>query len=217
MFNIEKNVLEKNLYYKNHLILKYSIEYPKIVGNSYSYAIQKFNHFYQMKAIELKLYAEKDLFDNAKQVFDYNEKNNFPFFNYELISNYTITYNKDSIISLFSDIYTFTGGAHGNTERVSQTWNMKTGNLISLCTILNHDCSSFLLILKEILHQIQTQISNCSNYYFEDYASLIIENFNFEQFYLIDNNLAIFYQQYDIAPYSSGIPVFLIDMNIYNT
>lgn len=79
MFNIEKNVLEKNLYYKNHLILKYSIEYPKIVGNSYSYAIQKFNHFYQMKAIELKLYAEKDLFDNAKQVFDYNEKNNFPF------------------------------------------------------------------------------------------------------------------------------------------
>ena len=77
MFNIEKNVLGKNLYYKNHLILKYSIEYPKIVGNSYSYAIQKFNHFYQMKAIELKLYAEKDLFDNAKQVFDYNEKNNF--------------------------------------------------------------------------------------------------------------------------------------------
>ena len=52
MFNIEKNVLEKNLYYKNHLILKYSIEYPKIVGNSYSYAIQKFNHFYQMKAIK---------------------------------------------------------------------------------------------------------------------------------------------------------------------
>ena len=206
MFNIEKNVLEKNLYYKNHLILKYSIEYPKIVGNSYSYAIQKFNHFYQMKAIELKLYAEKDLFDNAKQVFDYNEKNNFP-----------ITYNKDSIISLFSDIYTFTGGAHGNTERVSQTWNMKTGNLISLCTILNHDCSSFLLILKEILHQIQTQLSDDSNYYFEDYASLIIENFNFEQFYLIDNNLAIFFQQYDIAPYSSGIPVFLIDMNIYNT
>ena len=192
MFNIEKNVLEKNLYYKNHLILKYSIEYPKIVGNSYSYAIQKFNHFYQMKAIELKLYAEKDLFDNAKQVFDYNEKNNFPFFNYELISNYTITYNKDSIISLFSDIYT-------------------------LCTILNHDCSSFLLILKEILHQIQTQLSDDSNYYFEDYASLIIENFNFEQFYLIDNNLAIFFQQYDIAPYSSGIPVFLIDMNIYNT
>ena len=201
MFNIEKNVLEKNLYYKNHLILKYSIEYPKIVGNSYSYAIQKFNHFYQMKAIELKLYAEKDLFDNAKQVFDYNEKNNFPFFNYELISNYTITYNKDSIISLFSDIYTFTGGAHGNTES----------------TILNHDCSSFLLILKEILHQIQTQLSDDSNYYFEDYASLIIENFNFEQFYLIDNNLAIFFQQYDIAPYSSGIPVFLIDMNIYNT
>ena len=88
------------------MILKYSIEYPKIVGNSYSYAIQKFNHFYQMKAIELKLYAEKDLFDNAKQVFDYNEKNNFPFFNYELISNYTITYNKGaSILRMINLVY----------------------------------------------------------------------------------------------------------------
>ena len=43
-----------------------------------------------------------------------------------------------------------------------------------------------------------------------NYAKLVIENFNFEQFYLIDNNIAIFYQQYDIAPYSSGIPVFYI-------
>ena len=216
MFNIEKNVLEKNLYYKNHLILKYNIEYPKIVSKSYSFAIQKFNHFYQVKAIELKLYAEKDLFENAKQVFDYNEKNNFPFFNYELVSNYTITYNKDSIISLFSDVYMFTGGAHGSTERISQTWNMKSGNLIPLCTFLNHDCSSFLLLLKEILHQIDTQIADGSNFYFENYASLVIENFDFEYFYLVDNSIAIFYQQYDIAPYSSGIPVFLVDLNIYS-
>ena len=55
---------------------------------------------------------------------------------------------KDSriIATLNENFYCYTGGAHGNTERVSQTWNMKTGNLISLCTILNHDCSSFLLI-----------------------------------------------------------------------
>ena len=214
MFKIDKIILEKNLYYKNHLLLKYTIEYPKITGIPYSYQIQKFNHFYQMNAIELKLYAERDLFEDAKKIFEYNTNNNLPFFNYELFSNYTITYNKDSIISLFSDKYIYAGGAHGSTQRTSQTWNIKSATLIPLCTLLNHDCSSFLLLLKEILHQIQTQISNSSTSYFEDYASLIIENFNFEQFYLIDNNIAIFYQQYDIAPYSSGIPVFLIENSL---
>lgn len=210
MFNFEKVTIEKNLYYKNHLIVKYSIEYPYILSKNFCYSINKFNNFNQLKAMELKLYAEKELFESAKEIYDYNTSNNLPFFPYELVYSYTDTYNKNTIISLYFDKYIYAGGAHGSTIRTSQTWNMNTGTQILLCSLFNNDCSYVIIVLKEFLHQIEVQIEDGSNSYFENYAKLVIENFNFEQFYLIDNNIAIFYQQYDIAPYSSGIPVFYI-------
>ena len=217
MFEVKTNVIENNLFYKNSLIVKYRIEYPRIVSKVFNYNINKFNNFNQLKAMELKLYAEKDLYEDAKKVYDYNMSNNIPFFPYELVYTYNVTYNKKPIISLYSDQYIYSGGAHGSTIRTSQTWNLNTGMQITLSSLFNNNCSYVILILKEILHQIETQIENGTGFYFEDYAKLVVENFNFDQFYLDNNNIAIYYQQYDIAPYSSGIPVFLIYMeNLFN-
>ncbi len=210
MFDIQKIVIEKNLYYKNHLIVKYRIEYPRIASNSYYYSVRNFNQFNQIKSMELKLYAEKDLFENAKEIYDYNMNNNYPFSPYELVYTYTTTYNKNNFISLYSDQYVYAGGAHGSTIRSAQTWNMTNGTQIPLSSFFHNDCSYVILLLKEIFHQIESQIENGTFSYFEDYAKLAVETFNFEQFYLFENSVAIFYQQYDIAPYSSGIPVFYI-------
>ncbi len=41
MFEIEKITLEKNLIYKGVVILKYKIEYPRIVSNNYFYTISR--------------------------------------------------------------------------------------------------------------------------------------------------------------------------------
>lgn len=214
MFEFEKIVIEKNLYYNNHLIVKYTIEYPRILSNLYCYNINKFNNYNQIKAMELKLYAERELFENAKEVYDYNTANNLPFFPYELVYSYTITYNKNSIISLYFDEYVYASGAHGSTTRTSQTWNMNKGSQIPLCSVFNNDCTYIILILREILHQIETQIEDGTGAYFDNYAKLVIDNFRFDQFYLVDNDMAIYYQQYDIAPYSSGIPVFYVHTKI---
>ncbi len=217
MFEVKTNVIENNIFYKKTLIVKYRIEYPHIVFKGFNYNINKFNNFNQLNAMELKLYAEKDLYEDAKNVYDYNISNNIPFFPYELVYNYNITYNKKPIISLYFDQYIYSSGAHGSTVRTSQTWNLNTGMQISLSSLFNNNCCYVILILKEILHQIETQTENGTNFYFENYAKLVIENFNFDQFYLDNNTIAIYFQQYDIAPYSSGIPVFLIYMeNLFN-
>ena len=210
MFDLQKIVIEKNLYYKNHLIVKYRIEYPRIISSTHYYSARKFNYFNQLKAMELKLYSEKELFENAKEIYDYNINNNYSFSPYELVYIYTVTYNKNNFVSLYSDQYIYAGGAHGSTIRSSQNWNMTSGYQILLSSLFHDDCSFVIPLLKEILHQIETQIENGTNSYFENYAKLVVETFDFEQFYLIDNSIAIFYQQYDIAPYSSGIPVFFI-------
>ena len=52
-------------------------------------------------------------------------------------------------------------------------------------------------------------------YYFDDPCKLILDNFKPDNYYLDSNgNIIIFFNQYDIAPYSTGIPTFSIKTNI---
>ena len=129
---------------------------------------------------------------------------------YEIILEYNVTYNKDNIVSIYYDQYEFTGGAHGNTIRTSQNWNLSAGKMLPLSYFFPNNPYYIIDILIEINKQIKEQIQNGTNYYFDNYCELVLETFNLENYYLIEKGIAIFFQQYDIAPYSSGIPVFYI-------
>lgn len=50
--------------------------------------------------------------------------------------------------------------------------------------------------------------------YFDDYRKLIAQYFNEEQYYLTPQGVAIYYQQYEIAPYSTGIVVFTVPYDV---
>ena len=39
---------------------------------------------------------------------------------------------------------------------------------------------------------------------------MVIDNFNPKSFFITNKGVSVYYQQYDIAPYSSGIRVFEI-------
>ena len=211
MFKIIENVFEKELYYKDTVILKYTIKYPRIVNNSIG--ANRFNRFNYEKAIKLKHYSENELFKEAKELYDYNVSNGYPVMMYEVFSDYTITYNQNSIVSLYSDEYIYSGGAHGNTIRSSQNWNINFAKQFSLESLFDNDCNYILDILKDINNQIEEQIANGSNQYFDNYCSLVLNTINLDNFYLNPGYITIFFQQYDIAPYSSGIPTFNIQYN----
>ena len=211
MFKIIENVFEKELYYKDTVILKYTIKYPRIVNNSIG--ANRFNRFNYEKAIKLKHYSENELFKEAKELYDYNVSNGYPVMMYEVFSDYTSTYNQNSIVSLYSDEYIYSGGAHGNTIRSSQNWNINFAKQFSLESLFDNDCNYILDILKDINNQIEEQIANGSNQYFDNYCSLVLNTINLDNFYLNPGYITIFFQQYDIAPYSSGIPTFNIQYN----
>lgn len=208
MYRIVTNVFEKELYYKNTVVLKYKIECPKIIGNSVG--IHRFNRFNFIKAVKLKQYVEKDLFKEAKELYDFNISNGYPLMVYEIVSTFTVTLNKNPYVSLYSDEYIFTGGAHGITTRTSQNWNIQTANQITLNELFDCNCDYVLYILKDINIQIEEQIANGSNYYFDNYCSLVLNSINLNNFYLNNKYIIIYFQQYDIAPYSSGLPTFEI-------
>jgi len=210
MNEIETRVLKKELSYKGTVILTYKIEYPEIIKSEYDYGKIVFNNYNRSKANEIKEYAEGELFEEAKQVYDYNNENGFPIMVFEVDRNYKVTYNKKAIVSLYTNEYIYSGGAHGITLRESQNWDLRLGEQIELWQLYPNNPYFLLDILKQINEQIEKQIANGSNYYFDNYCQLVLETFNPESFYLEKNNLIIYFQQYDIAPYSSGIPIFEI-------
>lgn len=206
MNNIKNNVLEKELFYDNALVLKYHIEYPTIISNSLDSSIFKFNMYNQHLAFSLRNKAENELYKEAIELYNYNKENNFPVMQYELYRTYEITLNTNNLISLYADEYIFSGGAHGTTIRTSQTWNLKQGNMIELNNLFPRNPYFMINILK----QINEQIAKEPEIYFEDTCNLVLETFNPKSFYLTPDNIVIYFQQYDIAPYSSGIRTFNI-------
>jgi hypothetical protein len=53
-------------------------------------------------------------------------------------------------------------------------------------------------------------MSGSNPVYFENYAELVNENFKPSHFYLSKDGVVIYFQQYDIAPYATGMPSFTI-------
>ena len=210
MINTERKILKTELKYKGEIILKYNIEYPQVTENMWIIASRRFNTFNYNKAMELKNIAEGKMFKEAKETYEYNKKNGYPIMVYELYSTYKITYTTNNIISLYSDEYTFTGGAHGSTIRTSQNWDFRIANQIRLSSFFPNNPNYVSKILTQINNKIQQDIQNGNNIYFENYCCLTAENFNVNNYYLENGNIVIYYQQYDIAPYSSGILTFNI-------
>lgn len=202
---ITKRIIENNLKYENTVILKYHIEYPEIT-NENNTAIRMFNIYNERIAKDLQKRAESELYIEAIELYKYNKQNNYPIMIYEIYRTYEVTLNTNKLISLYADEYIFTGGAHGNTIRTSQTWNMDNARMIRLYELYRNP-----YFILNILKQIITQINNEKDIYFEDACCLVIETFNPQNFYLTPSSVVIYFQQYDIAPYSSGIRTFKLN------
>lgn len=207
---IKKCEIKNELKYKDTVILTYRIEYPEIISSNYCCGKSTFNKYNKEKAITLENYIKTKLFTDAISTYEYNSANGYPIMVFEVISEFNITYNNKYLVSLYEDKYEFTGGAHGNTIRTSQNWNLQEGSFIPLSSFYPNNPYYLINILKNINSQIKSQIEAGNDYYFDNYCELVLETFNIESFYVTPSNIVIYFQQYDIAPYSTGIPVFYI-------
>ena len=205
MNEIKENIIENELKYDNTTILTYKIKYPQIISSRYKLGKDIFNRYNERIVQDLKQYIEGELYLQAKEVYEYNKKHGYPVMVFEVILETKITYNQDKILSLYQDQYTFTGGAHGSTVRTSQNWNLAVARQIGLYMLYSNP-----YFLLHILRKINLQIANEKENYFDNYCELVLETFNPNQYYITKEGIKIFFEQYDIAPYSTGIPVFLV-------
>ncbi len=203
---VEKCVLQDALSFDGVTLLTYEIEYPAFRSFRYRAYMPKINRYYRKRAAHFQRYCRKVLFPMAVKQYQNDLANGFPIRAYEAMQVFEVTYRKNCIVSLYFDQYQYTGGAHGKTTRSSETWNLETCRQLDLNRVVfcPPDMKTF------ILAEVEAQIKREPELYFEDYPTLIWETFNSNQFYSTPEGLVVYYQQYDIAPYASGIRTFLI-------
>lgn len=199
---IAKLTVSEEMTYEGVAVLKYDISAPQLHSRTQGVARTS-----EQLAAELRSYQEHCRTEMYKiAVQDYREamQNGFPAHEYEADRVFTVTANESCVLSLYTDTYEYTGGAHGNTVRTSQSRLFPGGRRITLNSLFPGNVH----YRAALLARINAMIAQNPEPYFEEYKKFTAESFNPESFYLTPDSLAIYYQQYDIAPYSSGIPVF---------
>lgn len=207
---ISSNTLSSILYYKEIPVFQYTIRCPVFVSDCSQSAAQSINAHYADLAKNKEDYCRYVLYPQAVEAARYIPDNRPPFKMYEFTSDFKVTFNSGCIVSLYRDEYTYMGGAHGSTLRFSDTWDFVSGKQMRLDDFYPGHPLFAEGILQWIDNQIAMAIHSSDASYFEDYPALLRSTFRAGNFFLSPDGIVIYYQPYDIAPYTAGIPEFHI-------
>lgn len=210
---ISNHVITDTMYVRDIPVLVYHIHYPEFATTCDAASAQSINDYYAKRARSIEENCRTVLYPQAADHARYRQ-NNSPYNNYTLDVNYQITYNTGCITSLYFDSYTYLGGAHGETQRTADTWSFRTGAQLQLPDVCPQANVSTSILPDCLENQVADRLKNTPGSYFENYKALLQESFHSENFYLRPGCFVIFFQQYEIAPYSTGIPEFCIPITI---
>lgn len=126
-----------------------------------------------------------------------------------------VVYQTDGLISVLANAYAFYGGAHPNTSTLTWSFDLTTGEFLTLDGLDAQPSTDSALgeslthtLAMAVLEQIDAQ--GLSEYYFEDYASYIFDLAANASFYFNDKGLTIVFDPAVIAPYAASAQKFEI-------
>lgn len=205
-----ERMLKRDLYCGGQKLLSYEISYPCFAGPDFCAAVCRINQYCRAQALAFQCYCECTLFRMAAAQYREDAAAGNPAVRFEAVLSYRITLNADCTLSLYFDRYEYTGGERGNTERSSQTWDLQTACRVRLKNLFQAGFLYGTYAMNRIEDQIEERLVNGTGEYFSDYVNRVEEGFRDENFFLTPRGIVLYFQQYDLAPYSEGIPSFLI-------
>ena len=126
-----------------------------------------------------------------------------------------VVYQTDGLISVLANAYAFYGGAHPNTSTLTWSFDLTTGEFLTL-DALNAQPSTDSALGESLTHTLamavleQIDAQGLSEYYFEDYASYIFDLAANASFYFNDKGMTIVFDPAVIAPYAASAQKFEI-------
>lgn len=172
---MDNNNILTERYYIND---KINVKYPEFIVNDQKIGLEKVNN-------KVRSVADKFIKDMLKDETVVTAQ-----------MGYDIHYVDDNICSFTVNTYVFKGGAHGVSELKGYNYNVKTGEEITFINMFDFRPSQ---INKSIFAKAKADNLMLFDYFkgIEEYP---------HNFYLLDAKTPIIiFQQYEIAPYSSGI------------
>ena len=162
---------------------KFTIEYPFIPNGNNDKVLLKVNNY---------------IIDEVSKLFKSQVllPENVDF--YEVLGTYEVTVNKNDILSILFNMYTYINkAAHGVTAYSSLTVNTKTGVVYSFNDLFNSKIN-YVPIINEIAKQ-----------YIKDNNIQLISEYNGvtpnQQYYLTEKELILYYQPYEYTPGYYGV------------
>ncbi|MDD2361358.1 MAG: DUF3298 and DUF4163 domain-containing protein [Oscillospiraceae bacterium] len=200
---------KRDFNYNKITVLSLSISRPEVMLVNNPQAQLRINSRYYAQANSFYRMTSTTLYRQAVQFYHESVKNDFPFRPFDAVMNYDITFNQACYLSSYSDRYQYTGGAHGSTLRASDTFSLKTGRRLPLSHFFQAGFNYRGFLIGQIIKQADRNMQS-QPIYFENYRELIVQHFNPASYFLSPEGINIYYQQYEIAPYASGIIVFTV-------
>lgn len=122
----------------------------------------------------------------------------------ELWCRYTTTQYNTQILSFRFDIYTFTGGAHGNTAVITKTYHFKTGKEIRLSDIFNPNKKYLMQITDLVRPQLTKQFEMPTFDWITTGTAPVSKNY--QAYLLTPSGISFIFQQYQVGPRVIGMP-----------
>lgn len=124
--------------------------------------------------------------------------------------SYTVALQQGELLSLYADVFEYTGGAHGNTIRWADTWQIPSGVPRTLASFFPSRRLWRRQILSALSRQAAARMEGGETYYYDNWPERLKAFFDPDRFYLSEQGLHIYYPLYTLGPYAEGIPVFCI-------
>lgn len=111
------------------------------------------------------------------------------------------------VLSLFGNVVTFSGASHPDRSCTAANYDLLSGDVLTLGSILTHidSVDSLCRLVIEKLDALSTE-----KHLYSDYAKTVQQRFSGEEsydqdWYFSDEGLCFYFSPYEIAPYSSGV------------
>jgi hypothetical protein len=153
-----------------------------------------------------------EMTDAARNDHETAEHDRMELRQYTCFVRYTVTRNDGRYVSLFVDLYRYTGGAHGGTDRRGFVYDASTGKRLGLDSFFG----SLAAARDAVVPVVQAAAEADPRIYFDNTADDIRNTISNYDAYLNDHAIVYFFQQYEIAPYATGIPEFEVRIDAIN-
>ena len=138
-------------------------------------------------------------------LFDYQPEMSWTPYFYQTL--YSPTRIDRGVLSLFGIQHSYSGGIHGNMNCIAANYDLTTGDVLTLGSIMHMDADkdAFIQIISNKLAEKQEEYQLYDDFQDGVLTRLNVDENLYEDFYFTPSGLCFFFSPYEIAPYSSGI------------